>query len=264
MFVSCLAFLDDCYLVASTIEQCQAMLNDVILEFGKVGLELNPSKCAWIADKHCYPFDGGYHGRSIAIGEYLVAQVGRLVVLGSVVCCDSSEQHPILHRVSCAWKCFHKWGHVFKSSASIQAKAAFWCKTVLRSLIWGTVTLRGDNFVLQKLDCVQNDMFRKMLGLKRRPLQGGGVEPWLEWQKRTLAKAKDTINSLGCRASNHFKNEKLRWAQHCMRFGLNNKPSHLLKPLLLYRCNRWWSLQQMYNNFNWDPVFHATRGRPYL
>ena len=240
------------------------MLNDVIAEFDRVGLSLNPDKCAWMADKHCYPYDGGYHGRSIAIGEHLVAQVDKITVLGSVICCDCTEQHPILHRISCAWRCFHKWGHVFRSTASIQAKADFWCKTVLRSLLWGTVTLRGDSFVPTKLDTVQNDMFRRMLGLKRRPLPEGGVEPWLQWQKRTLAKAKNAIQNLGCRASSYFVKEKIAWAQHCVRFGLNDKPSHLLKPLLLYRCRRWWHMQEMYNNLNWDAIHHATRGKPYL
>ena len=62
LYFSCFAFLDDCYLVAASSSDCQIMLDDVLAEFAKLGLQLHPDKCKWIADKHGCPFDCGYHG----------------------------------------------------------------------------------------------------------------------------------------------------------------------------------------------------------
>ena len=100
LYFSCFAFLDDCYLVAASSSDCQIMLDDVLAEFAKLGLQLHPDKCKWIADKHGCPFDCGYHGRSLRLGKHLVPQCDHLVVLGSVITCDSSEQMPILRRIS--------------------------------------------------------------------------------------------------------------------------------------------------------------------
>ena len=135
-------------------------------------------------------------------------------------------------------------------------------KTVLRSLSWGMSTLRGDSFV-KRLDSAQKCMVRKMMKLKRIPFAEGGLESWLDWTKRTLDRAGKAIVQHGTLSSSHVVSEQIKWAQHCARFGLEDKPAHLLKPLLIFRCQRWWNLQKFYNDVNWDPVFHATRGRPY-
>ena len=99
--------------------------------------------------------------------------------------------------------------------------------------------------------------------LKRKPLKDGSLELWLDWTKRTLDRANQVIAQHGTLASNHATNEHLKWAQHCVRFGLEGKPEHLLKPVLLFRCQKWWRFQKLYNDLNWDPAFHAGRGRPY-
>ena len=99
--------------------------------------------------------------------------------------------------------------------------------------------------------------------LKRHPLDGGGLETWLDWTKRTLDQANKAIKQHGTLTSCHARNEHSKWAQHCVRFGLEDKPEHLLKPLLLFRCQAWWEKQKLYNELNWSPIFHATRGRPY-
>ena len=76
------------------------MLNDVIHEFSLVGLELNANKCAWIADKHSLPFNSGYDARVLMINDVPVPQSDHLIVLGSVITADSSEEMHVLHRIS--------------------------------------------------------------------------------------------------------------------------------------------------------------------
>ena len=94
-------------------------------------------------------------------------------------------------------------------------------------------------------------------------MKDGTVEPWLEYTKRTLSKASHAVKQFGTQASTYMQNEQVKWAQHCVRFGLEGKPPHLLKPILMFRCKRWWNFQMLYNQLNWDPIFHSGRGRPY-
>ena len=106
-------------------------------------------------------------------------------------------------------------------------------------------------------------MFRKMLKLKRMEGPDGIYEPWLDWQKRSLADAYDVIKSQGIQIDNYVKESRQTWAQHVSRFGLGPKEPHLLKQVVLARCKCWWSYQQMYNDLNLNSVYHATRGKPY-
>ena len=263
LLIACLAYLDDCYLVSKTLMGMQIMLDDVVREISKVGLNFNQKKCKWIADNHSYPYDGGYHGRSLNVEGYLVPQSDSFVVLGSQICCDCTEQAPVLHRIKAGWACYRRWSKILESTASLESRAALWCKTVQRSLCWGMSTLRGDNFVSERLNFTQALMFRKMMRLKRRPGTNGLVEPWLDWQKRSLDRAYEALRQNNCTISSTIIEQRGNWSGHVGRFGLGPRPQHLLKQVLLIRSKGWWQLQQLYNNLNLNPVLHATRGKPY-
>ena len=87
----CMAYLDDCYLVAKSLPEMQLMLDDVTEAFIKIGLKINSKKCKWVTDKHSYPFDSGYHGRFLLLDGHPIAQCDSFVVLGSLICADSTE-----------------------------------------------------------------------------------------------------------------------------------------------------------------------------
>ena len=55
--LSCLAYLDDCYLIAKSVPEMQLMLNDLTQVFEKLGLQINTKKCKWVTDKHSHPFE---------------------------------------------------------------------------------------------------------------------------------------------------------------------------------------------------------------
>ena len=89
--------------------------------------------------------------------------------------------------------------------------------------------------------------------LKRRP-DAGAVEPWLEWQKRSLAKARDTIYDNGACIVRHFLDSRENWAELIARFGATPvKLQHLLKAVCLWRCSDWQTDQNWYNELNWSP-----------
>ena len=96
------------------------------------------------------------------------------------------------------------------------------------------------------------------------PKTHNAVEPWLEWQKRTLARARAAITTNRCNICDTVSSPKTSWAQHVSRFGLGSKEPHLLKLVILYRNRRWQSQQKCYNKAVWDTVFHYGAGRAYL
>ena len=96
-----------------------------------------------------------------------------------------------------------------------------------------------------KLNFVQAQMFRRMMKLKRIKNELGVRETWLEWHKRTLAKAYDTIKAEGVLIEHYVDNSRVTWSQHVSRFGLGKRPNHLLKKVVLCRSRLWWSFQKL-------------------
>ncbi|CAE8637669.1 unnamed protein product, partial [Polarella glacialis] len=102
LFVSCLAFADDVYILAKSTSEAEAMLADLIIELAKLGLEIQAKKTKWMANKFA------------RISELRVCDVSvdvsvSLVVLGCLVRMDSNELDTYEHRIVQAWNCFHKW-----------------------------------------------------------------------------------------------------------------------------------------------------------
>ena len=48
-----------------------------------------------------------------------------------------------------------------------------------------------------------------------------------------------------------------RFVGHVGRFGLEDKPMHIVKAVLLWRPLEWWKKQQFWNELNWDTIYHA-------
>ena len=80
--------------------------------------------------------------------------------------------------------------------------------------MWGLQSLRGDKYVAAKLNFVQAQMFRRMMKIKRIKNDQGVVESWLDWHKRSLARAYDTIKAQGILIENVIDNSRVTWSQH--------------------------------------------------
>ena len=103
-------------------------------------------------------------------------------------------------------------------------------------------------------------MFIKMLKLKRRVMQPGLMESWLDWHIRSFRKASDSIRKFDCDILTTLDTNKRSWAGHLVRLGLPKggveTEKRVLKSVLFWRPLAWWRDQQWFNDLNWMPVRH--------
>ena len=84
-----------------------------------------------------------------------------------------------------------------------------------------------------------------------------GIEPWLDWQIRSMTRASSETKKVNLNADSLMHAERLSWAAHVARFGLDGKPPHLGKYLVAWRGLRWWRIQQAYNKIEASPIRHV-------
>ena len=75
-------------------------------------------------------------GTQLVLKGVPIVQTEEINVLGSIISASGSERDAFDHRISCSWKCYHKWAHIFSSSADLTHKINFWYKTMFRSMTW--------------------------------------------------------------------------------------------------------------------------------
>jgi hypothetical protein len=221
-------------------------------------------KCQWMCDMHTARY---LTNERIMLNGVEIRRVEKMNILGSIVTGDGNEGPAIEHRITQSWRCFYKWAHMLKSSASIWHRIQFWKKTVFRSMAWGVETLHNNDFLLGKLITAQKQMVCKMLRLKRRPIIDCngvhcGVEPWLDFFKRSMSRAGTEITKGNACLVGMISEERKRWASHISRMGLEGKPEHLCKGLVAWRCKSWWKSQQWFNELRWDTFKHQFPFKP--
>ena len=140
----------------------------------------------------------------------------------------------------------------------------FFQKTVSRSLLWGLSSTRQDVHNHSRWLSAQKFMVRKMLKISRKPiawLENGSkvLESWLDWQKRSMSLAGEVIKRTHTCISAALDLERLNWAGHVSRMGINTRPSRMLKAVLCHRNLAWWHTQQAYNKCQEDPIFHRAK-----
>ena len=78
----------------------------------------------------------------------------------------------------------------------------------------------------------------------RRPMK---YLTWLEWHKRSLRSAWSFVRSQKCDIRLTLEDARLDWAGHMSRFGMGGRPQHLLKHILMWRNQSWWTAQKQQN-----------------
>ena len=262
VFCSVIAYLDDIYIIARSVPEAQLMLDEVVTALLKLGLELQTSKVKWIADSSVD------EDCKLLVDGMPVTASASLVASGSEISSDNSQLGAFRHRTIKAWANYRKWSHILESKASLSSRFVFRQKTVGRSLAWGLETCRPSAKGGKMLQTTQRLMIRKMMRLRRRviviPGDAGGypgtLEPWLDWQIRSMREAKSAININNACARNALLDQRQRFVDHIGRFGVGHRVEvHLCKALLLWRPFTWWKKQQWFNELGWDAVVHKAR-----
>jgi len=227
-----------------------------------LGLSLNPDKIKWIANRH----SGILKNQALIVCNVKVCKSDAFVALGSVITADLKEGPAYMHRISQSWRCYQKWATVLASNAPLDVRLTFWSRTVLPSLLWGLQTTRAQKLdgAFKKLLSCQKYQVRRMLKCKRRPINEHEMEPWLDYQIRSLRTASAVIERAQINVLTKLQDLKRSWAGHIARFGVGpNKETHPLKAILAWRSLAWWQDQSFYNKLRWSPIKHsAQQGRP--
>ena len=100
--------------------------------------------------------------------------------------------------------------------------------------------------------------------MKRQPIafvegEGKILEPWLDWQKHSMSRAGEVIRETGSCIVTELIQERHRWSEHVARMGQGDKPSHLLKAVLMFRPVSWWRKQQICNELGQNPIVHRAK-----
>ena len=97
-----------------------------------------------------------------------------------------------------------------------------------------------------------------MLRIKRWPLGAEleGLEPWLEWQVRSMRYAGEIIKQHKVDIIDALNDKRREWAMHIARFGHEHRAQHLLKAVLSWRNVFWWKQQEVYNVLSLNPLRH--------
>ena len=111
------------------------------------------------------------------------------------------------------------------------------------SLDWSMETCRYSEVALKKMHTAQCLQFAKMMGLKRKRIEGV-FENWIDWNKRRFRTAAKVIQQNEVDIRGIVSAKRQAWAAHIARFGADGREMHLIKLLLNWRPLEWWRLQQ--------------------
>ena len=98
-----------------------------------------------------------------------------------------------------------------------------------------------------------------MIGIKRKKSVGsrtGRLEPWVDWQVRSLRVAMQAIDQREINIMRKLDDLKHYWVAHICRMGMKDKEPHLVKTVLTWRCQSWWSYQKLLNDCKMEQIKH--------
>ena len=182
-------YADDVMLFAKSIGEVVEMVELLIEEFAKFGLELNASKTKFITND---------------VVEYMFVDIGGSMV--SIV--DSTAEHRFLgrylsgdldrranvevqHRIKTAWMKFGQHTNTLcNRNISIKLRMKLFDSVVSPSLLFGLAILPLQVSCIEKLDIIQRKMLRKIVGWVRIP-----EELWNETMRRMSSKVEHALKT---------------------------------------------------------------------
>jgi hypothetical protein len=192
-----LRFADDIMLLATSRQQLQTMLNDVIRRAAQVGLSIHFGKTSIMNnipdDERLKPEGIAVNGGDVSILPY----DDSAMYLGRKLCFGDVHDTELGHRLACGWAKFHKHKSElccrhFPLRDRLKLFEAVVTPTVLYSA--GTWTMNVERE--RKLKMNQRRMLRKIVRVGRKPeLRNADTE---EMSKSSTEDGSDTSNSQSC------------------------------------------------------------------
>ena len=158
--LSNLRFANDVVLVAESAENLQSMIDDLVMESKKAGLEVNLSKTKILSNEK--------NPKLIKIGETLLENTEKIIYLGQLISFQDQTEIEIKRRIAIAWKRFWKLSHILKQKLSISFKSHIFNSCIVPALSYGSQTWSLSKTLEKKLQVTQNTMERTMLNLSLR------------------------------------------------------------------------------------------------
>ena len=225
-------FADDTILVASTRQSLQRMIEDTRLKLAEHGLKLNIDKCMIQTNASTSLKALRVNGELMP----LVLPCQGFPVLGTNFTLHGRTSREIQLRISAAWGKFHQLWHLLKRrDTNAQKRLRLFDMCVTQTALWCNESWLLTVAERRRLQSVQNEMLRRIVGPRRRP-----DEEYVDWIVHATAAARRIAKSAGIRfwAETHLTS-KFRWAGHVMRMD----DRRLAKRATEWRDSEWWSTE---------------------
>jgi hypothetical protein len=197
-------FADDTILVASTRQSLQRMIEDTRVKLAEHGLKLNIDKCMIQTNASTSLKALRVNGELMP----LVLPCQGFPVLGTNFTLHGRTSREIQLRISAAWGKFHQLWHLLKRrDTNAQKRLRLFDMCVTQTALWCNESWLLTVAERRRLQSVQNEMLRRIVGPRRRP-----DEEYVDWIVHATAAARRIAKNAGIRfwAETHLTS-KFRW-----------------------------------------------------
>ena len=240
-----LRFADDVMLISTSLEQAREMLEDLINEARKVGLEVHLGKTSLLSNG----MDSNKDVRSIEVqgNRVEVVEAGASTMyLGRALSLNNSDDNELKHRFSRAWAKFGAYrNELINKKYSLFDRMRLFNAVVTPSVLYGCGGWTMTHERTQQLRSTQRKMLRTILGKGRRRqvVREGGSdtedsdtgsddnvqtresiteeeveESWVSWIQRTTREVVDIMAKVGMDDWVETQmRRKWRWCGHTLR-----------------------------------------------
>ena len=143
-----------------------------------------------------------------------------------------------------------------ESSGPLNSKLQVLHQVVQACVLYGAETWTLTSAQSRSLDVTLHAMIRRIMNLGRRPMAGGGLEPWLDWWRRTnRAARKAWLDANFLPWSSVCRQMKWRWA--CT---LANDEASLCRSVVVCRGVEW--TREQFRTEGANRVMRSRPGKP--
>ena len=201
-----------CLLMAGSVSHLRCMAADLQEALSRVGLRVTFAESFWCSSHAvCEPLKSRLVVNNIVV-PYVCAQTGQFKHLGATLSLDGRCQISLQARLECGWRAFFTRSDVWRSKAPLADKLQVLHQVVQPCVLYGSESWSLTSAQRRSLDAALHSMVRRIMGLRRRPTDQG-LEPWLDWWRRTARAARQAWTRGGYLPwSSCQRQQKWRWA----------------------------------------------------